>query len=118
MKRSITALVASVVVAVPFSIGASTAAGAATVLHGYNCTIGLPTPDNQGVSFTTTNSVTVITDNGAAVTHCTFLGTGYTAPPNPFPFNCNIQGIPADVTELHITPNGTIALTCVARPDH
>lgn len=68
--------------------------------------------------FTTTKSVTVITDNGAAVTHCTFTNTGYTPPDSPFPFNCNIQGTPADVTELHMTQSGTIVLTCVATPHH
>lgn len=101
------------------TIGAA-GAGATDVSHGYTCTIGLPTPDNQGVYFTTTKDVTVITDNGAAVTHCTFTGTGYTPPASPFPFSCNIgpdsNQVPADITELHMTRNGTIVLTCVATP--
>ncbi|HEY8645889.1 MAG TPA: hypothetical protein VIL77_08450 [Gaiellaceae bacterium] len=114
MKRAIAIFGALVVV----GVGATSAAADTTVEHGYACTIGLPTPDNQGVLFTTTKSVTVITDNGAAVTHCTFMNTGYTPPDSPFPFNCNIQGTPADVTELHMTQNGTIVLTCVATPQH
>ena len=50
-----------------------------------------------------------------AVTHCTFTDTGYTGP-RSFPFFCNIQGIPADVTELEISPGGTVSETCIATP--
>lgn len=108
---------AAALVVVAFGLVAGVAAADTTVMHGYTCTIGLPTPDNQGVFFTTTQSVTVVTDNGAAVTHCTFRDTGYTPPTSPFPFNCNVQGTPADVTELHMTQNGNVVLTCVVTPN-
>lgn len=109
-------LIALACVVVVAAIGAS-GAGASTVYHGYRCTIGLPTPDNQGVLFTTTTDVLVLS-NGALVTHCTFTGTGYTPPANPFPFNCFIgpDNTPADITELHMSPSGTVVLTCVAKP--
>jgi hypothetical protein len=93
------------------------AAAAATVIHGNVCTIGLPTPDNQGVFFTTDKTVTVVTDDGAAVTHCTFVGTGYTPPGEPFPFTCVIgpNEIVADIVQLEMQ-GGNVILTCISRP--
>jgi hypothetical protein len=57
-----------------------------------------------------------VTDNGAAITHCTFVNTGYTAP-GPFPFACFIgpDNIPATTTELQIRDH-VVVLTCVAPP--
>jgi hypothetical protein len=105
-----------VTVAAAVAAANATAVTAADVAHGFPCVIGLPTPDNQGVYLTTTKSVQVQTDNGAAVVHCTFTQTGYTPPDSSFPFNCNVAGTPADVQELHIAPNGTVEITCVVKP--
>jgi hypothetical protein len=114
-----------VVFAFAISIGVTTAsadravfASGATVYQGFECQIGLPTPDNQGVLLTSTTSVTVVTESGAAVNHCTFTDTGYSPPDSSFPFFCNVQGAPADVTELHISPSGVVSITCVVRPNH
>jgi len=123
MKRAFATF--GVVVAFAVSVGATTAsadravfAPGATVNQGFECVIGLPTPDDQGVTLTTTKSILVITKSGAAVNHCTFTDTGYSPPDSSFPFYCNVQGTPADVTELHISQNGVVTITCVVTPDH
>jgi hypothetical protein len=121
MKRVLATF--GVVFAFAVTVGVTTAsadravfAPGATVYQGFECQIGLPTPDNQGVLLTTTTSITVVTESGVAVNHCTFTGTGYSPPDSSFPFFCNVQGAPADLTELNISPSGVVSTTCVVTP--